>query len=145
VKIVTPETRFIAKSSRLIANLNALGSFKLSSLYDSLTTLALDEHPALLTTGAWVFVETLTALHGRTSSDFVAYVASQFMALGVAKERGRDCKLSLDYISQHGNAQKHSANYTAVDARNLNNHFHVLDEIFVALAQGCLAAKKGKP
>lgn len=74
-RIVQPETRFIARSAPVIAGLNRLDSFKLSSLYNSLTSIRLDEHPALLTTGAWVFLETLTAVHGQTSGDFVAYLS----------------------------------------------------------------------
>jgi len=145
-KIVAPEVRFIAKSAPLINALNKLGSFKLSSLYNSLTSIRLDEHPALLTTGAWVFVETLTALHGRTpTTDFVSYINGKLGSWGISKDHGKDSKLSLEYISQHGNAQKHSATFTAVDARNLNNHFQVLDGVFIALVNDCVAAKQGNP
>ncbi|WP_375392013.1 hypothetical protein [uncultured Sphingomonas sp.] len=145
-KIVTPEVRFIAKSAALIDALNKLESFKLSSLYNSLTSIRLDEHPALLTTGAWVFVETLTALHGRTdTTEFVGYVNGKLGSLGIRKDQGKDCKLSLEYISQHGNAQKHSATFTAVDARNLNNHFQVLENVFVALVKECVALKQTNP
>ena len=145
-KIVTPEVRFIAKSAALIDALNRLESFKLSSLYNSLTSIRLDEHPALLTTGAWVFVETLTALHGRTATtEFVGYVNGKLGSLGISKDQGKDCKLSLEYISQHGNAQKHSATFTAVDARNLNNHFQIFENVFVALVKECVAAKQANP
>lgn len=64
-RIVPPETRYIDPSAKLVEGLNRLGQFKLSNLYHSLTTIRLDENPVLLTSGAWVFVETLTALHGR--------------------------------------------------------------------------------
>ncbi len=144
-KIVTPEVRFIAKSAALIGVLNKLDSFKLSSLYNSLTSIRLDEHPALLTTGGWVFVETLTALHGRTTTDFVSYVTGNLGSWGISKDQGKDCKLSLEYISQNGNAQKHSATFTTVDARNLNNHFQVLDCVLVALVTDCVAAKRANP
>ncbi|WP_375452308.1 hypothetical protein [uncultured Devosia sp.] len=144
-KIVTPETKFIAKSAGLIDSLNSLGSLKLSGLYHSLTSIRLDEHPALLTTGAWVFVENLTALHGRNpNTDFVSYLNSRLSGLGVSKDQGKDCKLSLEYISQHGNAQKHSATFTVVDARNLHNHFEVLSDLFAGLASECAATKLSK-
>lgn len=137
-RIVTPETRFIAKSATVIAALNKLDSYKLSNLYNSLTSLRLDENPVLLTAGAWVFVETLTALHGKTpSTDFVSYLNGRFASLGVGKDQAKDCKLCLEYISQNGNAGKHSGRYAAVDARNLNNHFHVLEPVFVALLDQC--------
>ena len=144
-KIVTPEVRFIAKSAALIDALNKLRSFKLSNLYNSLTSIQLAEHPALLTAGAWVFVETLTALHGRTTTDFVGYVTGKLGSWGISKDQGKDCRLSLEYISQHGNAQKHSATFTALDARNLNNHFQVLDNVFVALVSDCVTAKQANP
>lgn len=145
-RIVTPEVRFIAKSAPLISVLNKLGSFKLSSLYNSLTSIRLDEHPALLMTAAWVFVETLTALHGRTATtDFVSYVNGRLGSWGMGRDQAKDARLSLEYISQNGNAQKHSAVFTAIDARNLNNHFQVLDNIFVALANDCVAAKQAEP
>lgn len=77
VKIISPEIRYITKSSDLISSLNSLNSFKLSSLYNSLVTINLEEHPALMTTGAWVFLETLTALNGRVGGDFVSYINSK--------------------------------------------------------------------
>ena len=146
VKIVTPETRHIVRSPAIIAALNKLESAKLSSLYNSLTTVRLDEHPALMTTGAWVFVETLTALHGRTSQvSFVAYLSPKFSSIGLDKSRGKECRLSLEYISEHGDAEKHSATFTAHDARNLNNHFATLDTILVSLLNDCIVMKKNNP
>lgn len=144
-KIVTPEVRFIAKSAGLIDSLNDLASFKLSSLYNSLTGIRLDEHPALLTAGAWMFVEALSALHGRTSGDFVAYINGKMGSWGIGKDQARDCRLSLEYISSHGNAQKHSAMFTVIDARNLNNHFQVLERVFVTMVSDCATVKKNKP
>ena len=138
VKIISPEIRYITKSSDLISSLNSLNSFKLSSLYNSLVTINLEEHPALMTTGAWVFLETLTALHGRVGGDFVSYINNKIGSFGIARDQIKDCRLSLEYISSHGNAQKHSAKFTAVDARNLHGHFHVLEPVLVALVQGCL-------
>lgn len=145
VKIVVPDTRLIAKSDPLVRSLNALGSYKLSSLYHSLVTLYLDEHPVLLTTGAWVFVETLAALHGKADgAEFKAYISSQLPRWALPRDKARDCNLSLTYISEHGNRQKHSGKFSAIDARNLNNHFVVLDDIFVKMATECLTSAGGK-
>lgn len=142
-RLVTPETRYISKSATVIAALNKLDSFKLSSLYNSLTSLRLDENPVLLTAGAWVFIETLTALHGKNpTTDFVSYLNGRLASLGIGKDQGKDCKLSLEYISHHGNAGKHSAKFAAVDARNLNTHFHVLEPVFVSLLEECSVAKQ---
>jgi hypothetical protein len=143
-RIMPPETRFIARSAPVIAGLNKLGSFKLSSLYNSLTAIRLDEHPALLTTGAWVFLETLSAAHGQTSGDFVAYLSPQLGRLVTSKNAIKECRLSLAYISSHGNAQKHSPTFTAVDARNLTNHFQVLEPMFIGLINETIAAKGRK-
>lgn len=138
VKIISPEIKYITQSSDLISVLNSVNSFKLSSLYKSLISINLEDHPALMTTAAWVFLETLTALNGRVGGDFVSYINNKMGSFGIPKDQIRDCKLSLEYISSHGNAQKHSAKFTAIDARNLHSHFQVLDPVLVALAQGCL-------
>lgn len=146
IKIASPETRFIVQSNCVITALNDLESPKLSSLYRSLISIQLDEHPALMTTGAWVFVETLTALHGRKSdTNFVAYLHPKLGAMGIDKNEGKGCRLSLEYISHHGDAEKHSATFTAHDARNLNNHFATLEPVFVALLNECIADKKNNP
>ncbi|MER9702168.1 hypothetical protein [Mesorhizobium sp. M0146] len=142
-RLVSPQTRFINKSAPLIAALNELESYKLSSLYKSLTTLALDEHPALLTTGAWMFMETLTALHGRNDSvEFVGYLQPKYGLWGLGKDRIRDFRASMDYIQLHGNAQKHSAIFAAVDAQNLSVHFQVIDDVLIRLTQDCVAARR---
>lgn len=140
VRLVSPDKRRIERSSNLVGALNDLSSFKLSSLYKSLTELRLDEHPALAMTGAWAFFEALTALHGRTGgTEFTAYVAARFSTLGInaTRENIRDWKASLNYIHDHGNAEKHSAKFTAADASNLSNHFDVLSDVIVALVKGC--------
>lgn len=147
VRLVSPDKRRIERSSDLVAALNALGSFKLSSLYKSLTELRLDEHPALAMTGAWAFFEAMTALHGRTGgTEFTAYVAARFNALGIdaTRENIRDWKTSLSYIHDHGNAEKHSAKFTAADASNLSTHFDVLDDVIVALVKGCPVKGRNK-
>lgn len=146
VRIVTPEIRFIGHSSRVAELLNELHSFKLSSLYKSLTSISLQEHPVLVTTGAWVFLECLTTLHGKTGgTEFVGYINGKTGSWHIDRERSKDCKLSLDYISGHGNAQKHSAVFTAIDAANLHNHMEVLDIVLVKLLEDCVRAKFAKP
>lgn len=136
-KLAAPETRFIVASDALTDALNALASVKLVSIYRSLTTIRLDEHPALLTTGAWVFIESLTALHGRKNTDFVSYLQGRLNAWSIDKDSKRDIGLSLNYISSHGNAEKHSGTFTAMDARNLSNHFSVIDNVLVRIVEEC--------
>ncbi len=146
VKIVSAETRYIVRSAGIINALNELESAKLSSFYNSLVSVRLDEHPALMTTGSWVFLETLTALHGRVSGNsFVAYLSPKLGGMGLNKNQIKECKLSLEYISEHGDALKHSATFTAHDARNLNNHFATLDAVLVTLLNDCVINKKKNP
>jgi hypothetical protein len=97
-----------------------------------------------MTTGAWVFIETLAALHG-SKTEFVAYLNGKYAAWGISKNEAKECRLSLEYIQSHGNAQKHSATFSAVDARNLNNHFKVLEKVLVLLVKECIVMKGSKP
>lgn len=143
LRLLDHGSEYVNQDNAVVTGLNALESYKLSSIYRSITTLKLDEHPALITTGAWMFVETLSAIHGRNaSSDFVSYLNGKFAGWGISKDAGKDCRLSLEYVSQHGNAQKHSAMFTSIDARNLRNHFDILSKVFVALIDDCLVNKK---
>lgn len=137
VRLSAPDTSKITLSKELAEALNSLGSYKLSSLYRSLTSLRLDEHPALLTTGAWVFLEALTGLHGRYhGTSFVAYLDGKGAAW-YGREPWKAKRISLKYIEEHGNVEKHDPSFSTVDARNLHNHFRVLDELFVKLVSEC--------
>lgn len=142
-KLVQPNTSVIASSGNVVRGLNALGSPKLSGLYNSLTTLRLDDHPALLTTGAWAFLEVLTALHGRTDgTEFVAYLNAQSGRMGFSKEKWKHCRMCLEEIQAQGNAEKHGAVFTNLDARNLYNRFQLLDPVLETLIGECVAQKR---
>ena len=128
----------IQTSDNIIKSLNDLGSEKLSSIYGSLTSLNLTEHPALLTAGSWMFLESLTALHGRTSgTSFESYVHGRINSWGWDKDTKKEIGLSIKYIADHGNAEKHSPRFTSLDARNLKTHFQVLDEAIARLIREC--------
>lgn len=136
-RLATPDTSKIPLSRDLAEALNALGSHKLTSLYRSLTTLKLDEHPALLIIGSWVFLETLTAKHGRPDgTKFVAYLnnktSSSFGRLSWKSKR-----IAIEYIEDHGNVEKHDPSFSLIDASNLYNHFLTLDELLVKLVTEC--------
>lgn len=142
VKIVQPNTTTILSSPEVVTALNELASPKLSGLYRSLTVLRLDEHPALLTTGAWAFFEVLTALHGRyNNSDFVSYLNGLSSKLGFSKDQWKICRTSLEEIQALGNAEKHEATFTALQAHNLHNRFEVLESLIFALITECNSAK----
>lgn len=128
----------IEPSSALVAELNRLNSAKLISIYRSLTTLPLTGHPALLTAGAWIFLESLTALHGRQSTaSFESYIQGKLNSWNVDKGLKKEIGLSLRYVSDHGNAEKHSPTFTSADAKNLRVHFQILDATLVRLVSEC--------
>lgn len=128
----------IQPSEAIILELNRLNSAKLISIYRSLTTLSLIEHPALLTAGAWIFIESLTALHGRNPGiSFESYIQGQMNSWGMTKDQKKEPGLSLAYIANNGNAEKHSAIYSSADAKNLRNHFAVLDREISRLISEC--------
>ena len=123
----------IRRSEHLVKALNDLKSDKLTSIYRSLTGLSLNDHPALLMAGSWMFLESLTALHGRSGTSFESYVDSQMNNWGLSRDEKREIKHSIKYIGDTGNAEKHSAKFTLLDARNLRSHFEVMDGTLVRL------------
>lgn len=137
VRLATPDTSRIPLSKDVADALNALGSHKLSSLYRSLTALRLDEHPALLTIGAWVFLETLTAKHGRPDgTKFAAYLNNK-VASGFGRLAWKSKRIALEYIEDHGNVEKHDPSFSLLDASNLYNHFLTLDDLLAKLVSEC--------
>lgn len=136
-RLAPPDTSKIVLSKDLVDALNALGSHKLTSLYRSLTTLRLDEHPALLTIGTWVFFETLTAKHGRPDgTKFVAYLNNK-AASAYGRLPWKSKRIALEYIEDHGNVEKHDPSFSLIDASNLYNHFLTLDDLLVKLVSEC--------
>ena len=68
----------ITHSEELSNALGAISSYKLEKLYYSLCSVRLDAHTPLLSVGVWSFIETLTALEGRSGSvDFLSYLSNQ--------------------------------------------------------------------
>jgi hypothetical protein len=125
----------IKRSEAVVAALNDLKSDKLSSVYRSLTALSLTDHPALLMAGAWMFLESLTALHGRSGTSFESYIDSQMNSWNLPREQKKEVKLSVKHIGDTGNAEKHSGKFTLLDARNLRPHFDVIESVLVRLIQ----------
>lgn len=123
----------IKRSEPVVTALNELKSDKLSSIYRSLTALSLTDHPALLVAGAWMFLESVTALHGRVGTSFESYIDNQMNKWGLSRDDKKDVKQSVKYIGDNGNAEKHSAKFTVLDARNLRPHFDVIETVLVRL------------
>jgi hypothetical protein len=85
-----------------------------------------------------MFLESLTALHGRSSgTSFESYIHGRINSWGWDKDVKKEIGLSVKYIADHGNAEKHSAVFTTLDARNLKTHFQVLNETITRLVQEC--------
>ena len=136
-RLATLDTSRIPISKDLVDALNGLASHKLSSLYRSLTTLRLSEHPTLLTIGAWVFLETLTAKHGRPDgTKFVAYLNNK-VASAYGRLAWKSKRIALEYIEDHGNVEKHDPSFSLLDASNLYNHFLTLDDLLAKLVSEC--------
>lgn len=135
LRTVTPDR--IMRSESIVIALNDLASAKLSSIYKSLTSLSLTDHPALMTAGAWIFLESLTALHGRSAGiSFDSYINSLANNWLLGKEEKKEIRLSVAYIADNGNAEKHSKRFTTLDARNLRSHFDVLENMIVHIIEG---------
>jgi len=137
----TPIPKTIPRSDEIQQQLNRISSLKLGSLYQSLTTLRLSEHPAIIVTGSWVFIEIITAAHGRANCDFLSYLSSKITSWSFSKDQKRDITASVRYISENGNAEKHSAMFTTLSAENLINHFHILDQVIVKILSEIQANK----
>ena len=90
--------------------------------------------------GAWSFIETLTALNGRSSStDFHSYLSNQKLAkLGlVNKQENRSIRDALKRVADFGNSTKHHKTSAAFSGEQLANDFETMEQTLVALAREC--------
>jgi hypothetical protein len=129
--------RKIPASEAIVQLLNEYGSLKLTSLYHSLTSLSLKQHPAICMIGAWAFLEALARDHGaRDGNAFDAYFNSK-IAVWFTKGSGesKSMRRSLEYILHEGNCNKHCATYVSLDASPLVNHFDVLEPLLVKVLE----------
>lgn len=133
--------RRIPKSAGVIDQLNRIRSDKLTNLYRSLTGLSLRDHPALITAGSWIFLESITALHGRKGASFESYFNSKFNEWGLSRDEKKDLDVSVKFIADHGNAEKHSKTFTSLNAENLVTHFNILEDAIVRLLSDVKAGK----
>ncbi len=132
----------IDESSAILQKLNKLKSKKLSGLYNSLCTISLIQHPALMYVGAWCFFEVLSKCMGNAGKEFTGYFGSQTIQLGLDKATGKDCGNALKDIQKYGNATKHSQKATPMTAIQLKNDFEVLEPLIVAALDKSIAQPK---
>ena len=130
----------IAHSEILSDVLQEIPSYKLEKLYYSLCSIRLDAHTPLLSVGAWSFIETLTALEGRSGNvDFHSYLSNRkIQSLGLGERQGsKSIRQALKRISEFGNSTKHHRSSAAFSGEQLANDFETMEKALVALAVQC--------
>ena len=138
-----PKVRRIGRSEELEEALNGAKNFKLQKIYYSLCTLSLAKHTPLLTVGAWVFVETLTTLVGRSDrASFVSFLNAQRLeSLGLGKgQQTKAIRQAITRLMECGNTTKHDQTSAAFNAETLANDWDTMEAMLIALA---LEAAKG--
>lgn len=133
----------ISHSEKLRNALGDIQSYKLEKLYYSLCNIRLEAHTPLLSVGAWSFIETFTAIAGRTAStDFYSYLSNQKLSiLGLgSKQETRSIREALKRVSEFGNSTKHHRSSAAFNGEQLANDFETMEKLLLALAVEC----KGK-
>ena len=132
--------RKMPHSAELCAALQAIPSYKLEKLHYSLCSVALDAHTPLLAVGTWSFVETLTALDGRSPPvAFYSYLSNKRLGdfgLG-GRQDIKPIKEALKRIAEFGNSTKHHKSAAAFNGEQLANDFGTITELLVALASHC--------
>lgn len=122
----------IEKSEKIVVLLNKINSGKLTSLYNSLTSLYFNAHPSLICIGAWAFFETLSRnLGANDQTSFDSYLGTKLNEWFTDKGKKRSMKQSMKFISEEGNCNKHCEIYYTVNAAPLANHFQVLEPLII--------------
>lgn len=131
--------RYLRNNEDTEKALTNLGNYKLSSIYNSLHHIAVADHCPLLTVGVWAFFESITALNGRTATDFQAFLSNEKLeSLGLGKKTDtRTLRECLRRISENGNTTKHDKHAASFNEQQLINDFEVLHPLIQALAKDC--------
>ncbi len=128
----------IKPSDKLQEALKEIPSYKLEQLYFSLCSLPLSTHTLFLTIGAWSFLETLTAVCGRTDkTDFHSFLSAEKMtqlSLGTKKET-KSLRDVVKRISDAGNSTKHNKTAAFFNGEQLFNDFETMEKLFIQLAE----------
>lgn len=133
----------LPKAPAVVALLNELGSYKLSSLYNSLTVVSLNQHPALMVVGAWAFFETISRNLGASEgTSFDSFLGSKVNEWFTERSQKNSIKSSLQFINTEGNCNKHCKIYATVNAAPLAVHFKVLEPLIVRTLEELLKIKK---
>lgn len=125
-------------SKELETALQKTSVYKLQAIYHSLHRIFLAKHTPLLTVGAWVFIETLTAAAGRNpETNFHAYLSPPKLdSLGLGKgKKLKAVREAVKRISDLGNATKHDEVAASFNSETLANDFDTMEKLLIALAR----------
>lgn len=128
--------KHIPYNEEIHEGLKEIPSFKLEQVYYSLCDIELSNHTPLLSVGAWLFLETLTAKHGRgEKTDFHSYFSNNLLTnLGVKDRTVRTTyRETIKRISEFGNSTKHHTDSAAFNGNQLANDMETLYPLISAL------------
>ncbi len=124
--------------------MNALGSDKLLSLYHSLHSVSGNTNPALLTVGAWCFLE-VVARSLNSQNPFSHHFTNRINNDWYPNEN-KDIKKkyvnALNYIHEEGNSSKHCNEDFNADTKNLSRKFATLEPIMLKALDELIINKK---
>lgn len=123
--------------------LKGLNSQKLVSLYDSITIVPLNPHAPLVTVGAWAFLESLSALAGRTvGTDFPSFFSKARRAQ-YGLPIGKDAKAvtdALEQVSTSGDVTKHDGVAAHFNGDQLANNMDTLKDLILKCIEDVAAS-----
>ena len=118
----------IKRDPKIDEKLQELNDQKLSSLYNSITTVPVNKHTPLVAIGVWAFFETLTARLGRDpKTSFSSFLSKQYL-----EKQGLDAKEiegldePIGRIHAYGNTTEHHHTVAAFNAEQLENDMAAL-------------------
>ena len=103
-----------------------------SRLYKSLCKLSLIDHPILAYVGTWVLLESLATRLGKESNiAFDAFYNGKIILFTKDRNKKAEYKISISDIHSKGNLNKHSSKYETIDAKQLINDFHCIEDFLI--------------
>jgi hypothetical protein len=130
--------RYLPYEEAIKLALDALGGMKLPHLYNSICSVALDEHAPLVSIGAWAFLESLTAKAGRNEGtpfpDFFSKQRLQGYGLPTGKN-GRGIEEAIKRVATSGNVTKHDGTAALFNGEQLANDMETLKDLILKCAE----------
>ena len=114
--------------------LERLGSHKLPNLYTSICTVSVESWAPLVSIGAWAFLESLSAMAGRTASqDFPSfYNKTRLQNYGVSQGKGdKAIGDAIRRIANSGDVTKHDSTAALFNGEQLANDMETLKELIL--------------